>query len=86
MNMTKRKITLDVSPNLYDLYKDKYNFSKILDEILTDFLIVGEMTKLGYKPTDSIISFKTKDKIYKINERDYINFINRLIDICRTNT
>lgn len=84
MTKTKQTVNLTISPNLYDMYKDNYNFSKILDEILTDFVIHDSTANYTPEQMGDKIYMKTKNgKIYNVDAVSYFSFISFLMDLSK---
>lgn len=82
--MAKKRVDVTISSNLYDRYKEDYNFSKILDEILTDFLIVEASTdSIDILEVDKVKLKTNNGKVYTLNGMAYRNFISFIMDISR---
>jgi prefoldin subunit 5 len=80
----KKRVMISISSHLYDKYKINYNFSKILDEILTDFLIHDASTDSIEIIESDKVKLKTDNgKIYIIDGMAYRNFISFIMDISR---
>jgi hypothetical protein len=80
----KKRVMVNVSPSLYDGYKKNHNFSKILEEILLDFLIHDASTdSIEIIEADKVTMRTVNGKIYIIDATAYRDFISFLKDVSR---
>lgn len=78
----KTRVMVCVEPNLYKDYKSRYNFSRILNEILLDFSIID--TSIVTAIESNKVTFYGKDgKEYTIQYDEYKKFISFMMDISR---
>lgn len=80
----KTKVSINVSSNLYDMYKPEYNFSKIIDEVLMMFLIVKSSSDVIEAIEADTISFHSHGKEYIIKSNELRKYIQYLMDESQT--
>lgn len=84
--MSKKKVNITVSSNLYDKYKSEYNFSKIFDEVLMMFLITECSPDSTKEIENDTTSFHANGKQFTVKSNELRKYIQYLMSKSKHNS